>query len=153
MARPLSFHSPSADDISVPTPPAANASYHIPMLASTCGQRAPSPRPAFSSQHSPARRSPRPTLPSLPPVPPPSKLMTQISSTPTSPYASMDVPTFSFFDRQEAVELSQLNQRNYQSLADAAGFDTVVLKQRETDKLSLGKIKSDAAGASPVNQT
>ncbi|GAA5867213.1 hypothetical protein JCM3774_002376 [Rhodotorula dairenensis] len=80
------------------------------------------------------------------------------ASTPTSPYAAMDIPSFSFFDRQEAVELSQLNQRNYQSLAGATGFDTVVLQQRETDRISLGKIKGDerertAATKSTVNQT
>lgn len=84
--------------------------------------------------------------------------MEQLASTPTSPYASMEVPGFSFFQRQEAVELSQFNQRHYQSLAGSTGFDAVVLKQRESDKISLSKMKSAenkrlAAVESPTNQT
>lgn len=112
------------------------------MAAASLRHRAPSPRISAVGSQSPSRRSPRPTLNALPPVPPPSKLMEQLASTPTSPYASMEVPGFSFFQRQEAVELSQFNQRHYQSLAGSTGFDTVVLKQRESDKISLSKMNS-----------
>ncbi|GAA5975636.1 hypothetical protein JCM10908_005226 [Rhodotorula pacifica] len=61
----------------------------------------------------------------------------------------MSIPSFSFFDRQEAVELSQLNQRNYQSLADSVGFDSVVLKQRESDKAVLAKARGIGQPSSP----
>ncbi|GAA5867191.1 hypothetical protein JCM3774_002364 [Rhodotorula dairenensis] len=78
--------------------------------------------------------------------------MHQLASdrTPTSPYANMSIPSYSFIDRQEAVELSQLNQRNYQSLADSVGFDSVVLKQRETDKAVLAKEHGIAASPSTL---
>ncbi|GAA5966025.1 hypothetical protein JCM8115_004802 [Rhodotorula mucilaginosa] len=76
--------------------------------------------------------------------------MHQLASdrTPTSPYANMSIPSYSFFDRQEADELSQLNQRNYQSLADSVGFDSVVLKQRESDKAILAKERGVAISTS-----
>lgn len=85
------------------------------------------------------------------PAPPSDLSMHQLASdrTPTSPYANMSLPSYSFFDRQEAVELSQLNQRNYQALADSVGFDSVVLKQRETDKAILAKERGIAAPPSP----
>lgn len=60
----------------------------------------------------------------------------------------MSIPSYSFFDRQEADELSQLNQRNYQCLADSVGFDSVVLKQRESDKAILAKERGVAVSSS-----
>lgn len=63
----------------------------------------------------------------------------------------MEVPGFSFFQRQEAVELSQFNQRLYQSLAGSTGFDTVVLKQRESDKITLSEMKrAESQRVAPV---
>ncbi|POY76824.1 hypothetical protein BMF94_0076 [Rhodotorula taiwanensis] len=107
------------------------------------GQRAPSPRPNHTTASpSPSRRSPRPTLPSLPAVPPPSSLMHQVAPTPTSPYSSMTVPTRSYFEQREMDDYYKLAQRNFASLADSVGFDSVVLKQRESDRVTLGKIKS-----------
>ncbi|KWU43382.1 hypothetical protein RHOSPDRAFT_35131 [Rhodotorula sp. JG-1b] len=60
----------------------------------------------------------------------------------------MSIPSYSFFDRQEADDLSQLNKRNYQSLADSVGFDSVVLKQRESDKAILAKERGVAVSSS-----
>lgn len=84
------------------------------------------------------------------PAPPSDLSMHQLASdrTPTSPYANMSIPSYSFFDRQEADELSQLNQRNYQCLADSVGFDSVVLKQRESDKAILAKERGVAVSSS-----
>ncbi|BGP54548.1 hypothetical protein JCM8202v2_002134 [Rhodotorula sphaerocarpa] len=83
-------------------------------------------------------------MPTLPPVPSPTSLMLGSNSaapTPATPYASMIVPSVGYFERQEMADHADLNQRNYKSLADTAGFDSVVLKQRESDRVLLGKFK------------
>lgn len=54
----------------------------------------------------------------------------------------MTVPTRSYFEQREMDDYYKLAQRNFASLADSVGFDSVVLKQRESDRVTLGKIKS-----------
>ncbi|BGP57329.1 hypothetical protein JCM8202_002706 [Rhodotorula sphaerocarpa] len=76
------------------------------------------------------------------------------STSPVSPYANMTFAWNNHGDREEADELARLNQRNYRSLADSVGFDSVVLKQRETDRAVQAKsrgIDVPSAAAAPLS--
>lgn len=79
------------------------------------------------------------------PAPSPA-FMHQVASdaTPTSPYAQMRIP---FFAPEEMAATSSLNKRNYQSLADSIGFDSVVLKQRESDRALQSTAKARPVGS------
>lgn len=62
-------------------------------------------------------------------------------NTPVSPYANMNF-SWGQGEREEATELSKFNHCSYQSLADSIGFDSVVLKQRESDKAVQEKMRA-----------